>query len=92
MSRLGGGEAPPLNSSLRKAGLMAKHKITLEVDGSVMFDTIASTKDHSCSQLGFALSSILMTGDQSAMDAVRLAMFGVSVVAVEMATDQPTKE
>lgn len=70
---------------------MAKHTITLEVDGSAMFDAIAAMHDHSCSQLGFALSSILMTGEQSGMDAVRLAVFGVSVLSVEKSTDQQSE-
>jgi hypothetical protein len=67
---------------------MATHTITLEVDSTKMFDTLlemqrAGSEDWPRA-LGDRMASLLMTPkDVSALDAVGLAFYGITVRSVE---------
>lgn len=63
---------------------MAKHRIILDVDGSEMFDAMKVLGEHASSHLGFALSSVLMTGEAPDFrDAVQMKVCGIDFVSSE---------
>ena len=63
---------------------MAKHRITFDVDGSEMFDAMKLFGPDASAHVGFALSSVLMTGEAPGFgDAARMKACGMDFVSSE---------
>lgn len=62
---------------------MTKHRVTLEIDGTRLFDVLHDFQqrgEDGWSKLGFAIGSTLMTGKQSFREACLLAVYGIETV------------
>lgn len=69
---------------------MAKHRITIEVDGSALFDAVAAVGGSEAPGLiGIRLLGAMMTGERDWKDDVGLAVYGIEITQVEKINQQP---
>lgn len=71
---------------------MAKHRLTIEVNGSDLFDALKGMGQDGPHLVGVRLVGAMMTGERSFMDDVGLAAYGIMITKIEPVSDGEAKQ